>query len=339
MLKLKKISAMFFMLALVMMITGCAKIKFTTGLKDEEFAKCNGKIISTDIAQLILSEKKYAYENFFDNSIWGRLAEGVTLQEYAVSELKNTVSNLIYLIKLSEEYKIVLTEDENSRLLKAAEEYVEDQNTNGFHASLDNVKEFYRYLLLAKKTFYAITSDVNIEVSRDDSRMILVQYVFISTMEYEDGRLVEYSDSRKKIAKRKAESLLEKMKSGTDIVALATSDSDDVNHTLEFGKGKYNKEFEDAAFSLEMGQISDVVETDYGYYIIKCINDNIENNTDKHKEEIILSMRRDAFSEKYKEYIYKQDIIFNKKYLKSLDMKKINPSTGTLYDIFQKYFC
>lgn len=71
-------------------------------------------------------------------------------------------------------------------------------------------------------------------------------------------------------------------------MTLAEEQSDDSIHSMEFYKGMYDKDFETAAYKLETGQVSSVVETKYGYYIIKCINDNIESDTAKRKSEIVL---------------------------------------------------
>ncbi len=75
--------------------------------------------------------------------------------------------------------------------------------------------------------------------------------------------------------KKQAEEVLAKAKSGADFAQLATKYSEDEGSKDKggeydfFGRGAMVKEFEDAAFSLQPGQISDLVKTTYGYHIIK----------------------------------------------------------------------
>jgi peptidyl-prolyl cis-trans isomerase D len=75
--------------------------------------------------------------------------------------------------------------------------------------------------------------------------------------------------------KKQAEDLLAKAKGGADFAELANKFSEDEGSNKKggvydyFGRGTMVKEFEDVAFSLEPGQISDPVKTTYGYHIIK----------------------------------------------------------------------
>ena len=78
----------------------------------------------------------------------------------------------------------------------------------------------------------------------------------------------------KATAKAKAEDLLKQIKEGADFAELAKANSDcpssarggDLNF---FGKGQMVAPFEKAAFEMEVGQVSDIVETRFGYHIIK----------------------------------------------------------------------
>lgn len=85
---------------------------------------------------------------------------------------------------------------------------------------------------------------------------------------------VQPSDSTRAAARSRAEGLLERVHAGEDFAALATEHSQDPGSAEAggdlgwFRRGLMVDEFDDAAFSLLEGGISDVVETDFGYHII-----------------------------------------------------------------------
>ncbi|MGH9162020.1 MAG: SurA N-terminal domain-containing protein, partial [Vicinamibacteraceae bacterium] len=78
--------------------------------------------------------------------------------------------------------------------------------------------------------------------------------------------------------RKQAEGLLAQIKKGADIAAIAKKYSDDPGSKDKggdlgyFGRGAMVKEFDDVAFSLKPGQISDLVKSQYGFHIIKVVD-------------------------------------------------------------------
>ncbi len=71
-----------------------------------------------------------------------------------------------------------------------------------------------------------------------------------------------------------AAQILERIKKGEDFAKLAAEFSIDGSRRQGgdlgvFGRGMMVKPFEDAAFKLEVGQVSELVKTEFGYHIIK----------------------------------------------------------------------
>lgn len=88
-------------------------------------------------------------------------------------------------------------------------------------------------------------------------------------------------------AKAKAADLLKQIRAGADFASLAKANSDDPGSKAtggelgSFTKGKMVPAFEQAAFSLQPGQTSDLVKTSFGYHII-----NVEEKQNAHTKTV-----------------------------------------------------
>lgn len=86
-------------------------------------------------------------------------------------------------------------------------------------------------------------------------------------------------EKQKEIAKKKIDEIAAKVKNGEDFAKLADEYSEDPGNERDgkkqggdlgwFSRGRMVQEFENAAFKLKPGEVSEPVETYYGYHLIK----------------------------------------------------------------------
>lgn len=128
--------------------------------------------------------------------------------------------------------------------------------------------------------------EIKEDLAKDYAR---VYHVLVANDHFADDE--EYADADeqtlKNAAKEYAEELLEQIQNGADIYDLAQEADDpgmvDNTDGYFFTYGEMVEPFEKAAFALEIGQTSDLVETDYGYHIIQRLEQEqyVEDNWDE----------------------------------------------------------
>ena len=102
-------------------------------------------------------------------------------------------------------------------------------------------------------------------------------------------------ETAKAEARKKIEGLLKRARAGEDFAELAKQFTEDTASKRRggeyvFPRGQMAPPFEQAAFSLEVGQISDVVETQYGYHIIKLSEKIPGKSFDDAKADILKNL-------------------------------------------------
>ncbi len=137
-------------------------------------------------------------------------------------------------------------------------------------------KRKIRYLLIDVDALRAktVVPVVDIERSYNNNieqystpEQIRASHILLKTEGKDDGAV-----------KARAEELLKQVKNGTDFAELAKKNSEDEASAKNggdldyFGHGRMIPEFEQVAFALQPGQISDLVKTSYGYHIIKLVD-------------------------------------------------------------------
>jgi peptidyl-prolyl cis-trans isomerase SurA len=103
------------------------------------------------------------------------------------------------------------------------------------------------------------------------------------------------TEAEKLLAKEKALIILDSIKNGADFSELAKRNSDDAGSAVNGGdlgfarKGVFVKEFEETLFGLDVGEVSGVVETEFGYHIIKL---NEKKGDQRKGQHILVSFRK-----------------------------------------------
>lgn len=324
----------------VLLMTACDRtVVVTGGFADGEVFRINTLSCSRSEMNIYLTNMANAYEATFGEQIWTTSAGNTTIEDAFKETVLAKVTRIKVLNLMAKEEKISLSGDEKKSLKKAAKAYMKTLSKNEkaeLGADENLVYQMYSEYALAEKVYNSIVDEVNFEISDDDARSITVEQIFIKTY-HEDthGRLTDYSDAAKAEAKERALAIREKAVTESDFESLCALYNEEDESTHTYRRGEMPETYENVAFALEEGEISYVITTDDGYYIVKCISTYERKATNENKEAIINEAKRKAFEEKYNEFL--PNVIANINEKEWENIKIIHNSemkTDSFFDIY-----
>ena len=269
-------------------LTGCGtwsntKIVLTTGLTGDQLFKVGKSVCTLPEAMIYVMDYKQQYENAYGVEMWEHDFGGVTLEEYVKDTIIAQLASIKAVTLLAKENNVTLSDAEKEKISQAAEEYysaLTDEQKKYTKDEKGEVEDLYTAHVLSKKVYTEITKDVNTEVSDDEARIITIQQIRLDSLD-------------------NAEIVKARLDEGKDFGTVAAAYNRDSQTTVTLGRGEKEAAYEEAAFSLENDQISDVIETTGGYYILKCVNNFDRDATEANKITMVAKRRDEEFTEAY----------------------------------------
>lgn len=268
---------------------------------DAIVASLNGNGASADlVAYWIGYDVSYldSYMQYYTGSSldWDyTLSDGTNITDYIKSNVYSSVKQHLVLENLANKYGVTLTEGQESAMADSDQTYIDQYGSEeAFEeeiAKLGMRRETYDrvarsnylyqnlYQLYNTEGSALYASDEDLAVYAADQNYITADHILLSTKDLTTGETL--TDEQKAEKKALAEEIKQKLDACEGDVdeltalfqELADQYSEDPGREsyptgYTFTTGSMVQEFEDAAYALSEGEVSEVVESSFGYHIL-----------------------------------------------------------------------
>lgn len=290
--------------------------------------------ITADVANFYARYVQAQYETYYagylGEDMWNSEAEeGLSYEESVKSDVLKQLETMVVLEDHMKDYEVALTDAEKEVIKDQAKKFDEDnalENKEKVSGSVDTVERVMTLMAIQEKMMTAIQAGVDTEVSDEEAAQKSMQYVLFS---YESGAEEETAAEEetvdKESVKAQAEAFAEGAKAAEDFAAYATENGMEAS-TVTFDAETANPSAEvvEAADKLGEGEVSGVIETETGCYVLKVTSLLDREATDNKKQSIIEQRKSDLYTETCEGWLEDLEIDVKESVWKKVDFNQIS---------------
>lgn len=304
---MKKTFISLLIISAVLSLCSCAEIKLTTPLSDETLVKIEDETCSTAEGVFRLMEVVASYGGA-DESFLERSVDDMTMEEYIMESVQEEMTTLTAVVLMADSMAVYLTDEELEESAAAAQEaYAEisaEYDTEAYGITLETAESLYEKQALYEKIYSSLTESVTMEISESDTKVIEVNFVLFP----EDTTLDE------------AETLRTEINSGASFQTACENADYTPYMNITIKKGDMVSAFENVAFALKDGELSECTETVDGIYLIECVEDYLANESAANYNSVVTEAKDEVFDEAYNEFSDGRELEFNTSVWNSIDI-------------------
>ncbi|GFH97223.1 foldase protein PrsA 3 [Lachnospiraceae bacterium] len=298
----------------VLCLDGCSRewdfsrVVFTTGFGRDEVFRIGRSTCTLPEFMVYLVNTQNQYEAVYGEQIWEVELDGVTLADNVKDTVLAKLAQIKTMYLMARERDVELEEGERQRVETAAQVYYDsltDRERQVLGVDREIIRKLYTEYAMAEKLYNQIIEGINPEISDDEARTITVEHILIRAYTTDGtGRRIDYSEDMKKECYQQITELRERVvDGGEEFAELAAKYSQDENLRYSFRKGEIAPALEEVAFRLENGEVSEVVELEGSYHLLRCVSTFDREETDANKRKIVEERRGEVFGQEYEAFV------------------------------------
>ncbi len=303
-----------------------AKVESSFETKDLKMDTCimavGDEEVSLNEYLFYVYQLKSAYDETMTTDVWGyEYREGENLGTYFKKQIVKEIAQVKIICAEAEKQGYELTEEEANEANVEAGQFMENLSSDAgeYQLSRELVANIYKEHALAKKMYDVIGGTIQTNVSDEEAKQVSVAYVEVLIKGTDrDGNEVDLSEEEKQSALEHAEDLKEKADTAEDFVEFARENSDVAEHEKKLHLDNKPAELMEAAMKMENGQVSDVIATKEGYYILYCQEAYDPEKQDQYKESILEGREKEAFRKAYETWKENYEVVVSEPLLEQI---------------------
>ena len=274
-------------------------------------------------AKLYLCNYKNLYGVVHGVDLWNFEFEDNSLQDYVKSVTLSQLTKVYAMNLMAEEKEIELTQEEKKLCWDAADSYFQSLNGDEkdyISMTKSQLEEAFERYAVAEKLYRQMTEGIDQEISDDEARVIRLQQIYV----YEESL---------------AKEVAEKIAQDVDFETLASNYNKASSIERTAARGELPKEVEEVAFNLDDGQISSGIETENGFYFIKCISKYEKDLTEENKQVILVRREKEQFQDAYDAFVESEKKAINVKIWDSIQIdENLTIVTDSFFSTYDQFF-
>ena len=295
-------------------------IYISTGMKKTEFCKVGSMKADMCEADILLSDARKEYEKLFGTDIWSQSIGDVTFDDYVKEQVKAKLERIYCMNLLAKEKGTALSRTQKEGISNAVDTFyssLAQEQINNHSITKDKLTNMFTAFAVAETLYSDMTTAENVEVSYDDARVIRIQYI-----------CTDNEDDIKKAQERI---------SNDEVFYVVARDYNPDEYERECRRGELDSAFEEAAYNLATGEVSDIIKVNGKYYIIKCSSDNDKSKTEANKSSMEEKKRLEFFNNTFEKYEKQHYVEINESVWKLKKTSKADMFDVNFEDVYNQY--